>query len=169
MNATAIRDMSAPLTNAHLPQAVLQLLHLRGQFVSMLTLRECKVRKGQPSVIKESFFNCRVGVNYDSQQAVIEKREADILPKENAGLPWGKWLEFPHLIEHEKDGVVGYYFRCTPVKNNIPKVRFFRDGQEITKQEAQAACLASEFREHQDNDCFTVKVASIKEINGKSI
>ena len=167
MNATATLTQTVPQTNDQLPQLVLQLLHLRGQFTSLVTLREMKVRKGAAAVQKESAFTCRVGVNYDNQKDVIEKREADILPKENAGLPWGQWVEgcFPHLIEHKG----GYYFRCTPVDGAIPKSRFFRDGKEITKQEAQATCLASEFRDHEDNNAFTVKVSSIRQINGQEV
>lgn len=153
---------------APLPPAVEGLLALKGQFASLKTVRLLKVRKGQQAIEKESIFTCRIGVDYDNIKAVQEKRDAQLLPAENQGLPWGQWLVFPHLIAHKG----AHYLRCTQVNGNnacIPKVRFLRNGVEITREEAQAAALASEFQDREDRDVFTVKVESIVEVNGKPV
>lgn len=141
-----------------IPAAVEALLSKKGQIVTMTTQRPMKVRKGQPVIDKTSTFQCRVGVIYDNIAAVKQKREDGRLPAENAGLPWGQWAQFPHLIEHKGE----YYLRCTVLRNNVPgSVKYIQNGIEITKDQAKAACLASEFREGDDNDVFTVKVSSV--------
>jgi hypothetical protein len=140
---------------------------LKGQFASLRTVRPIKVRKGKAEILKDSTFTCRVGVNYDNIAAVKEGREDGTLPSENAGLPWGEWLVFPYVIAHKGC----HYFRCTTVHNEhaIPKVRFLRNGVEISKDEAKADALASEFYDKDDTEVFTVKVESITEINGVAV
>lgn len=138
------------------------LMSRKGQITTMITFRPCKVKKGQEPIFKMSKFQCRVGVTYDNMKAVQEGRANGELPAENAGLPWGEWESFPHVIRHKGER----YFRCTSLNNGYRKApRFYRDGQIITKDEAQAACLASEFRGDDETPLvFTVKVSSILEV-----
>ena len=137
------------------------ILSRKGQLVTVKTQRPMKVRKGQEPVVKHSEFQCRVGVNYDNIAAVKEKRAEGQLPAENQGLPWGEWVEFPYVIHHKGE----YYVRCTVVRNNFRKAPTFTvHGVEITKEEAQVMCLASEFREGDDNDVFNIKVSSIVDV-----
>ena len=140
-------------------QAYLDTLTSRkGQIVTIQTRRAMKVRKGQDPIQKSSEFQCRVGVNYDNIKAVQEKRAEGTLPKENAGLPWGEWVDFPYFIAHKGE----YYVRCTVLRNAHRRAPVFtRNGSEITKEAAQVACLASEFREGDDNDVFTIKLSAI--------
>lgn len=147
-----------------LPENIGKLLAIKGQIVTLLTEKTCKTRKSVTDIIsKSSRFQCRLGVNYDAMKAVIEKRESGELPKENAGLSWGQWLIFPYIITHNEC----YYFRCSTVNNNyIPEVHYFKNGIEITKDEAKAMCLASEFYE-KEGDCFNIKVDNILELNGQ--
>lgn len=137
------------------------LMSRKGQIVTLVTTRAMKVRKGQEAIQKTSEFQARVGVNYDNIKAVQEKRAEGELPAENAGLPWGEWVDFPYVIAHKGE----YYVRCTVVRNNFRKApAFTRNGVEITREEAQAACLASEFREGDDNDVFNVKLSAIRSV-----
>jgi hypothetical protein len=139
------------------------LLAKKGQIVSFHTVREMKVRKGQDPIQKESWFLARVGVSYDNIQNVKDKREDGRLPEENAGLPWGQWLEYPHVIGHKGEE----YVRCSTLKNSNTKgrVKYLRNGAEISREEAQLACLASEFRERDDDsDVFNIKASSILEV-----
>jgi hypothetical protein len=151
------------------PAKVRKLFDLKGQIVTLRTMKDCKVRKGESPIVKDSTFQARIGVNYDNIAAVQEKRELGILPAENAGLPWGNWVEglFPYVIEHKGE----YYFRCTMLHNahSVHKRRFLRNGIEISVDEAKAACLASEFKDMSDNDVFCIKVNNIVEINGKDV
>ena len=137
------------------------LLSRRGQIVTVETERAMKVRKGQDPITKRSEFQCRVGVNYDNIKAVQEKRESGELPRENAGLPWGEWALFPYVITHKGE----YYVRCTVIRNGFRKAAEYRRGDQlITKEEAQIACLASEFKLGDDNEVFNIKVSSIRAV-----
>ena len=135
-----------------------KLLERKGQIATFTTERPLKVRKNEPAITKTSTFQARVGVDYDNIQAVQDKRASGELPEENAGLPWGTWAVFPYIIEHKGES----YFRCTRIRNNfIPKTVYTRDGVVISKEEAKAAALASEFKEDSDNEVFNIKVSSI--------
>lgn len=139
------------------------LLSRKGQIVTIHTIRDCKVRKDQQPIQKESTFQCRIGVNYDNIAAVQDKRDTGELPEKNAGLPWGQWLIFPYVIEHKGE----QYIRCTTLHNNYHgTVRYLRDGVEITRQEAEKACLASEFPKSQakESDVFNIKIGSILDV-----
>ena len=138
------------------------LLQRRGQIATITTERPLRVRKGQTPITKISTFQCRVGVDYDNIQTVREKRESGELPEQNAGLPWGRWITFPYVLEHS--GTT--YFRCTRIRNNFqPRTTYIRDGAIITKEEAVAAALASEFRHTEsDNEVFNIKVSSIRDV-----
>ena len=81
---------------------ILQLLNKkRGTIATLTTLRAMKVRKDKEPIQKLSTFQARVGVEYDNIQAVKDKRASGELPAENAGLPWGQWYDYPHIIEHK--------------------------------------------------------------------
>ena len=143
-------------------QAMLDtLLSRKGQIVTMLTERDCKVRKNKEPIRKRSEFQCRVGVNYDNIQAVKDGRADGTKPAENAGLPWGEWALFPYIITHKGE----YYFRCTTLNNGFRRAPIFtRNGTEITKEEAQIDCLASEFSEGEPSEVFNIKVSSLLEV-----
>ena len=148
-------------TDTHTQAMLDTLLSRKGQIVTVTTLRDCKVRKGQDPVRKQSTFQCRVGVNYDNIQAVKDKRAEGTLPKENAGLPWGEWALFPYVITHKGE----YYVRCTVLRNAHRSSPVYTQlGATITREQAQLVCLASEFKQDADNDVFTVKVSSLVEI-----
>jgi hypothetical protein len=135
-----------------------KLLERKGQIATFTTARPLKVRKNETAITKTSTFQARVGVDYDNIKAVQEKRASGELPAENAGLPWGTWNVFPYVIEHKGE----FYFRCTRIRNNfIPKTTYTRDGVEITKEEAERAALASEFKADDGNEVFNIKVSSI--------
>lgn len=145
-------------TDAQTQQFLDTLLSRKGQIVTVATERAMKVRKGQDPITKRSEFQARVGVNYDNIANVQEKRASGELPAENAGLPWGEWALFPYVITHKGE----YYVRCTVVRNNFRKAPVYvRNGLVISKEEAQAACLASEFSERDDNDVFNIKLSSV--------
>ncbi len=140
---------------------ITELLNKKGQFVSFTTERQLKVKKNQPPITKISSFIARIGVDYDHMQSVKLKRENGELPEENQGLSWGSWVKFPYLIAHKNE----FYLRCSTTKNSNQKgkVKYIRNGVEISREEAKAASLASEFYDKDDQDVFNIKVSSIVE------
>lgn len=138
-----------------------ELLTKKGQIVTIVTERPMKVRKGQDPIAKRSEFQCRIGVEYDNIKKVQEKRETGELPEKNGGLPWGEWVDYPYTITHKDE----MYLRCTLLRNMTGKEPVYtRNNEVITKEEAKAASLASEFAPKTDMDIFNIKVSSILEV-----
>ena len=137
------------------------ILSRKGQVVTFVTERPMKTRKGMEAITKRSEFQARVGVNYDNIQAVKDKRQNGELPAENAGLPWGQWHTFPYVISHKED----FYVRCTVLRNDFHRAAtYVQNGVEISKEQAQAQCLASEFSDKGDNEVFTIKLSSVRSV-----
>ena len=163
----------APATPSHatvdLPVGVHRLMSLKGQFCSITTRRSIKVKKGVAECIKESRFTVRIGISYDAQKAVIEKRENGELPAENAGLIGRIWVVENYILQSVKSGK--YLVRCTPVHSDSVKrsVSFYRNGKEITHEEAEIGAYASEFSERVPTDAFDITVDNITHINGIAI
>jgi hypothetical protein len=164
--------MNLPLAQSiinELPSKVQTLLSMKGQFLTITYGKECKVRKGEAPIFKFSKMMLRAGVSYDEIQAVKAKRESGELPAENQGLAWGAYVPglYPYIIEHKGN----LYFRFFTVPNAQRYApTFVRNGKEITREEAQTACLASEFQERETTlETLTVKVEGILEINGKEV
>jgi len=169
-NTLAPATLNAPtLATVDLPVAVHALVAVHGQFVSIRTVRPIKVRKGCAEILKDSRFTVRIGVNYDNQKAVVEKRENGDLPAENAGLIGREWIVFPYILRSIKSGK--YMVRCSPVHNDACKrsVEFTRNGKTITREEAAVDAYASEFAEREPTDAFDITVDNIVEINGKAV
>ena len=137
------------------------LMSRKGQIVTVKTRRPVKMKKGQPETFKESEFQCRVGVNYDNIATVKEGRANGELPAENAGLPWGEWIEFPYTIGHKGET----YVRCTMLNNGFRRAPVFTlaDGSVVDKATVQAGALASEFKDS-DGAVFNIKVSSLLEV-----
>lgn len=148
--------------NAHLSELGASVLNRalgrKGRFIGVLWNRPLKTRKGIASMVtKEVRCVARIGIDYDAQATVQAGRESGELPAENAGLPWGKWAQFPYLIEH-KDSL---YLRLYPVKTSHPKVIYRLNGQIARKEEIEQLCLASEFREY-DGACITLNLNHLR-------
>ena len=138
------------------------LMSRKGQIVTVKTQRPVKMKKDQPAVTKTSEFQCRVGVNYDNIKAVKEGRASGELPAENAGLPWGEWIEFPYTIGHKGET----YVRCTMLDNSFRRAPVFMlaDGSVVDKEFVKARALASEFKEGDDSAVFNIKLSSLLEV-----
>jgi hypothetical protein len=135
------------------------LLTRKGQFMRVSWKREMKVRKGTTSLIEKVVVAvCRAGIEYDNREIVQEKRESGELPAENAGLPWGQWLVYPYVISHKGQ----LYIRLYPATGMKAHREFFLNGISARREEIEALCLASEFRDDAEEPlCFTVKLESI--------
>lgn len=167
---TTLNNTNAPTFAAvDMPIGVHKLMGLKGQFATITTSRAIKVKKGVAECIKESRFTVRIGVNYDNQAAVIAKREDGDLPAENAGLIGREWIVFPYVLRSIKSGK--FMVRCTPVHNEnaVREVKFFRNGAEITRAEAEVGAYASEFAEREPTDAFDITVDNITHINGVAV
>lgn len=154
-----------------LPPQIQHLLSYKGQCALITYGRECKMRAGKEMIYKVSEMIVRMGINYDNIAAVKDKRESGELPKENAGLLFGNYVAglWPYIVEYEDN----LYVRVFTVPNNptvIRKVSYIRNDVEITKEEAQKDCLASEFADRGTSlETLLLKLNGILSVNGSDI
>ncbi len=143
-----------------LPSLIRRAISRAGQFTGFLWVRPMKTRKGVSAVITKT-VRCvgRVGLSYDNRAAVQDARASGELPATNAGLPWGQWLLFPHLISHKGN----LYIRIYPVPGRAPKVIYKLNGKIVKRSEIEALCLASEFSEvKEDIGCMTLNASALR-------
>lgn len=133
----------------------------KGANLSVVFDRPLKTRKGvAEKVTKVTRIIARGGVDYDNIGIVQEKRENGELPSENAGLPWGEWVEFPLHIRH-KDVDYARFYPASGI-GFTPQVTYFLNGIEVAKEQVQTLCLASEFPKRDEAPlCFTIKANNV--------
>jgi hypothetical protein len=136
----------------------------KGANLSAIIGKELKTRKGITDCVEKlTSIVIRGGIDYDNQALVKEGREDGSLPEENAGLPWGQWVNFPYHIEHKGTDYVRFYSASgLPF---IPKTEYFLNGEMVDKATIQPLCLASEFPNRQDAPlAMTIKAENVKAI-----
>lgn len=136
----------------------------KGSNLSVIIGKTLKTRKGVSDLVeKVTSIVIRGGIDYDNQKAVQEKRESGELPAENAGLPWGEWVEFPLHIAHKGTDYARFYPASGidfPVKSE-----YYLNGELTTKEAVQSLCLASEFPQKKDEPlCYTIKAENVRAI-----
>lgn len=137
----------------------------KGANIKLAWHRSCKVKKSCSDVISKSVETVgRVGINYDNQKTVIEKRENGELPEESQPI-WsgkGEWAIFPYLIRHTVTGQ--YYLRLYNGTGDVkPKVQFYRNGIACTLESVSDELLASE-KGSGHGDCFCCKIEDMTAI-----
>jgi hypothetical protein len=141
-------------------EIVKNLQNHKGQHVQACWTRAMKTRKDVPmQITKRTCAYVRAGIDYAKLKPVKDGIEAGER-EEVQGLKWGEWSEFPFIIAHK--GVD--YVRLYPAvfANLKPTVEYFIDGKLATQQEIEPYCLASEFRERDEQAlCFTLRADSI--------
>lgn len=132
--------------------------------------RQVKTLKGCPYAIdKHTRMVGRVGINYDNQAAVIEKRENGDLPLESQPI-WkgaGEWLVFPFIIRHKKTGQL-YLRLYNGTSTKVPvKVEWLMDGDVVTYENIESYLTAAE-KNDDKGDCFCCKVEDIIRIGNEA-
>ena len=131
---------------------------------AMIGDNEITITGEAPVVEKVTSIVIRGGVEYDNQKVVMEGRDDGTLPEENAGLPWGQWVEYPFHIEHKGSDYARFY--AASGLSFEPKVEYYLNGELTTKAIVEPLCLASEFRKSDDPMplCMTIKADNVKAI-----
>lgn len=147
----------------------------KGQNVQAIWRRTMKTRADVPMTIeKETSCFVRAGIDYANlasvKQGIESGERGEIQP-----LKWGTWAQFPFIITHTPKGTTEQkeYVRLYPATfENLKKktvVRYFVDGKLATEEEVKPFCLASEFRERDEEAvCFTIKAESLIALNGEN-
>lgn len=146
-------------------QIVEALKSRKGQHVRATWQRTLKTLKDVPMVVtKRTSVWVRAGINYANLTSVREGIESGER-EEVQPLKWGTWAQFPFIITHKGNDYVRLYPAVFENLKTQTRVEFFVDGLPASRESAQALCLASEFRDREDElTCFTLKAENILEI-----
>lgn len=127
----------------------------KGTFAQISTKKELKTYKGITDIIeKHTVFSGRLGVIYDNIAKVQEKRDIGELPKENAGLTWGEWEEYPYFIKNGNKR----YLRVSPTSNTKFDTVYYKNGVMVTKQDIEPLVTKSNFS---TNNSTTIEALTI--------
>ena len=131
----------------------------KGSFHSILWERPMKTKKAFAwnTIVKRSAGVVRFGIEYDNMKAVQDKRQTGELPAQNAGLQWGTWALYPYFIQHNGKT----YLRCATSKGNTIQTEYFLNGKKVDKSAIENMVLASEFRQTESLDVFTLNTENI--------
>ena len=99
----------------------------------------------------------RAGINFANLKSVKEGIEngerGEVQP-----LPWGRWVRFPYLIEHNGAS----YLRLYPAVNGKVVVSYSVNGQSVDKDTFLSYLTPSEQRRPDEPlECFTVKADNV--------
>lgn len=130
-----------------------------GQFLSLEYERECKVKKGAPTIRKHTKLTARIGCKYDNLGAVQAKRENGELPVENQGLNGLEWLDYPSTLRNPKTGKI--FLRVETLPNSKPSVTFTVDGKPTTKETISDYLYSGEKTSKENIDTFNVNIEDI--------
>lgn len=126
----------------------------KGTFSRIYLKKELKTRKGVNAIIeKQTIFSGRLGLVYDNMRSVQIKRQNGELPKENAGLTWGEWEEYPYFIKNGNKR----YLRISLVPESQFLVSYFRDGDEVDLKDIEPLVLQSNFKSKNSTVAQTIQ------------
>ena len=134
-----------------------------GTFITIEIEREVKTLKSFDGKItkKSKYKNARLGMAYDNLKQTIELRESGELPKENAGLPWGKWKTFPYVLEHKGKEYLRVYSDFNKIEST-----YFLNGNEVKKSDILQYLLSSEKSDKKpENPLLTMSIKSENVLN----
>lgn len=141
----------------------------KGSFVKLKwqkVLTNYKTTPADIQVIKISQAVVRFGVQYDNLSKVQEKRENGTLPQENQGLNGMEWILYPYILKNKNNNE---FLRVYTVPNCKIESKYYLNGNEITKEEAQEYCTKANFSSNNTPlDCFNVKIENILELSEKT-
>jgi len=143
-----------------------RLLGLKGSFAGVCWSRPMKTRAGVTAEVTKSVrTTVQVGVSYDNRECVKDARADGSAPAENAGLPWGEWVQYPYVIGHKGR----HYVRLYPVRDGAGKPRSCKviykvDGKTVTREDVEALCPKSEFSAGTPTECYTLAVDNLRAV-----
>ena len=151
-------------------------LTTKGQFVRVAWESEKKPASEHKNVklVKKSSGVFRAGINFSKLGSVIDGiRDGE--RGEVQKLPWGKWKQFPYIIEHKDTEYVRLYPPGDTITNDDGttkrvsdwgrakmEVEYFVDGKPVDKKTFNGYLTPSEANKDGDlPDCFTVKRSNL--------
>lgn len=110
----------------------------------------------------------RIGIHYKNIASVKARKEQEE-PSEKQYTVWFKHVEgHPEIVEHLKDASKRYLQIFSTV-NSYPKVKYFINGEEISKKELEATglCTKSDLTSSSKSEMFNIPLENLISIGGK--
>ena len=134
-----------------------------GTFFNCIWERPLKTRRGvSNTVTKEVVATVRKGIDRRNMKKYTSG-EAEF---KSGPLVWGKWKKGLEglIIEYTNaEGKTNHYARLYTTRNK-PKVKYFIDGREVSKECIEALVPKSQLSSEDIMDCFTINIKNVKEI-----
>ena len=139
----------------------------KGANIRLAWNRICKTKKTCFDDIRKSVKTVgRIGIDYNNQKVVKDKRESGELPEESQTI-WngkGQWFEYPYLLRHT--GTDQKYLRLYKGISDPPaKTTYYRNNQEVPFENVENDLLASEKKHSSESDCICCKIENITDIS----
>lgn len=109
----------------------------------------------------------RIGINYKNIASVKARKEQET-SSERTYKVWFKHVEgHPELIEHLEDASKRY-LQIFSTKNSYPKVKYYLNGEEISKEDLQATnlCTKSDLASSSKTEVYAIPLQNIIFIGG---
>lgn len=139
----------------------------KGSFVRVgfrSKLGNAEAKKQGISITKETTVTGRIGINYNNIATVkARKAEQTEAPTREFKI-WFKHVEGrPEIIEHLQDAAKRYLQIFTAKPHNYPKVKYFIDGQEVSKQELEFSglCTKTDLQPSSTSEVFNIPLENI--------
>jgi len=130
----------------------------KGQHVKVIWAKVCKTKGGHSIVVKKTVAWVRSGIDFSHLKPVKEAIENGERGPANP-LPWGKWKEFPFVIEHQDNEYVRLY---PSVFDNLrSRSEYTRNGEPVALEDIKDTLYASELSGGEKVECFTVKADNV--------
>lgn len=109
-------------------------------------------------LLKITRATVRAGVEY--------QRLAENLARECGPLPWGYWVDYPHIVGNTKNGVETLYARIYTLDGGV-RSTYFVDGEEVLRADYMALLPPSRRNPGRPvGGVLTVTLENILQING---
>jgi len=140
------------------------ILNCKGQYISLTIKSEPKPSAAHRNKRLEKFTSSkfRAGISFQNlksvKDAIESKERGEVQP-----LPWGKWKQYPYIVEHKDKE----YIRLYPAINSDTgmEVVYKVDGKEVSRSEYNEYLNPSSVaKQGTQQECYMVAAENILEI-----
>lgn len=126
--------------------------------------------KVSDDIRKRTTMVCRLGIDYNNQNAVIQKRASGELPQDPQPIwhGYGIWVIHNYLIMHKTTSQLYLRLYQGTCKQHYPHVQYLKNGREVNKDNITHLLSAKETKK-KTGDCFCVKIEDMVSIGKENI
>ena len=148
-------------------QIVEKIQDKRGASLNVRLVSEIEALKSHAGKLVQKITEMTVisGVSFENRKDVREAIEAGER-SEVGSLKWGEWKQFPFVISHKGAEYIRLYLPSQAQQEagfcRKPSVKFFCDGVEISREQAEEICGSKAKARENAEGCMTVKASNLE-------